>query len=178
MFPCWMNLRMPPDFSELVRQCNEMTFVRERGLTIDVSENATAVLKASAFTMISGYDQLALARVSFKQLGLKGKVSRKEIYLGAEKLGLVTCPPQTGPQLRLDFLTQQKGDRLAIGHEPIIHDGFSDIFTLDHHGQTLWLRAVSGSANVLWDDEFEWIFMIPEPKVMPLKRVKEEQSSV
>lgn len=174
----WKNVEFAPDYGKLVTQCNDMPYMQNRRVKVDVSENALCVLKTSSFALINRSDKIELAMVTLKQLGLRPKVSRGDIYARAKEMGFTKCPQDTGPKLRLQFLEQREGDRLAIGTEPIAHDGHNDIFTLDRDHDTLWLRAVSGSANVLWDADFVWVFAIPEPpkpRLIPPYEAKSEK---
>jgi len=160
-YPIWKTLDLGPDYDELVKSVNDSVFMQNQGLKIDISENARNALRAPAFSLLPRHTRVNLIGVSFSTLGFKGKVPLEQIFLRAQELGFIKCPPETGPKLRLEYLNQPKGLRLVVGMEPVSFGGYRDMFTLDREGQTLWLRAVCGNSTVLWDDEFEWIFALP-----------------
>jgi len=163
--PRFETLNLGPNYEDEVAELNDSPFMVGEGLKIDISENALSVLRAPAYAMSLRIIRLELAKVSFSSLKLKGKVTLETIFARASEVGLEKCPPQTGPRFRLKYLQQPEGLRLAVGMEPISSSGgFRDIFTLDRERSTLWLRAVCGNPNALWDDEFEWLFAVSQPK--------------
>lgn len=61
-----------------------------------------------------------LVVVSVRQLGFKKNATLREIYDRAKELGLDLCPAEAGPQLRLQYEDQPKGESFMIAMEPII----------------------------------------------------------
>lgn len=167
------------DFQESVRDLNESDPLRDSKLKIKLSDNAEDVLGRPGCTFASRCRMVDLVKVSLRQLSLESKVSRDRIYQRAREFRLRKCPPEVGPQLRVQYLDQPRKERLVIGMDPVKSrrvrvddpartrfDGYQDLFLVDRDDATLWLRAVPGNLNGQWDGEFEWVFVIV-PKTIP-----------
>ncbi len=78
---------------------------------------------APEFKVAKSKTTIALARVSGKQLGLNPDDSYTwdEILEKGKLLGLVPCPAEAGPQLRLQYPNQPEGEILAIMMEPVFY---------------------------------------------------------
>lgn len=62
----------------------------------------------------------------------------------AMECGLSICPPEVGPQLRIQYLDQPRGEWVYIAMDPITDLlGFPDIFALEHDKTSgnLWLKG-------------------------------------
>lgn len=160
------DIRSSEDYFEHVRGFNQY---RANVRKIAISGNAKDVLLRPGFYFTSQPFTAGLVKVTLKQLGLRGKHPREEIYRRARLRGLTMCRAEIGPLLRAQYLDQPSNERLAIGMEPIKSPAFDnpskakagvfqDLFVVDGEEKALWLRAVSGSPNALWDEEFAWIF--------------------
>ena len=71
--------------------------------------------------VVSGHEmEVELIKVTVEELGFVGEVSLENIYARAFDRGLILCPPEVGPQLRLQYKDQPEDDWVIIAMEPII----------------------------------------------------------
>lgn len=87
-----------------------------------------------------------------------------QLYKRAQELGLELCPPELGPQLRLQHKDQPTGDHYWIGMKQITGSrGFSGIFALEHYGDGVWLRSDWVFPESEWNLENEFVFSLRSP---------------
>lgn len=80
----------------------------------------------------------------------------------AIECGLSLCPPEVGPQLRIQYLEQPIGEWVYVAMDPITDSlGFPDIFALEHdkHTKDLWLKAADGRLAKPWFEESMFVFV-------------------
>ena len=119
-----------------------------------------------SFVVSKTRTEVNLVNVSARELGFTNLATRPEIYKRAQELGLVLCPPEVGPLLRIDYKDQPKDDLLLIAMEPIGYSGGPRVFSL---GNTiffaapdgLWLGGGDGSPEGKWDINKRWVFVLP-----------------
>jgi len=91
--------------------------------------SANEIIGRPAFTLTRTKTEVDLVVLSVFELGFGeheggSGVSIKDIYARAELLGFELCPPEVGPQLRLQYLDQSPGEVLHIAMRPIMkYDG-------------------------------------------------------
>ncbi len=66
--------------------------------------------------------QVSLTRVTVRELGFPEGASRRKVYTRARQRGLMLCPAEVGPQLRLQHHDQPDGECLNIASKPV-NDG-------------------------------------------------------
>ena len=98
--------------------------------------SANEIIGRPAFTLTSKKTEVDLVVLSVLELGFGRNpesgagASIKDIYARAELLGFELCPPEVGPQLRLQYLDQPPDEVLHIAMRPIkTYDG--DPFVLN-----------------------------------------------
>lgn len=159
-------------FRMRVDEVNESAMIGTEGRVIRISDYANQVIERPTFKFASRREEVVLVKASLRQLGFKGKARRDVIFSRAEKLGLKKCPQEVGPQLRLQHLDQPNRERLVICSNPIreaklgakdeiLLGACQDLFLVDRSEKNLWLRATCGNPSGFWDNEFEWVFMLP-----------------
>jgi hypothetical protein len=86
---------------------------------------ANEIIGRPAFGLSRTRTEVDLVVLSVFELGFgKQGASLKDIYARAKSLGFALCPPEVGPQLRLQYLEQPPGEVLHIAMEPIAkYDG-------------------------------------------------------
>jgi hypothetical protein len=81
---------------------------------------ANEIIGRPAFALSRTKSELDLVILSAFDLGFgKEGASIKDIFARAELLGFALCPPEVGPQLRLQYLDQPPGELLHIAMQPI-----------------------------------------------------------
>ncbi len=66
----------------------------------------------------------------------------REIHTRARELGLDACSPEIGPQLRLQYSDQPRGEKLYVGMDPIIGwHNVTKIFTIKCTENGKWLES-------------------------------------
>lgn len=132
--------------------------VKKTGMKID--DWANDILGKPTFTAYESLTEVELVVCSVAELGFKDGATRKDIYVRAQELGLDLCPPEVGPQLRLQYTDQPKGEWLVIAMEPITDsDGSLDLFGVGHGGDARWLSAYNGGPDVFWDGYDRFVFL-------------------
>jgi hypothetical protein len=86
---------------------------------------ANEIIGRPAFALSRTRTEVDLVVLSVFELGFgKQGASLNDIYTRAKSLGFALCPPEVGPQLRLQYLEQPRGEVLHIAMEPIAkYDG-------------------------------------------------------
>src|SRR6516162_10106851 len=79
---------------------------------------ANEIIGRPAFALSRTRTEVDLVVLSISALGLgKQGASLKDIYARAKLLGFALCPPEVGPQLRLQYIDQPLGEVLHIAME-------------------------------------------------------------
>lgn len=125
-----------------------------------ISDWASDILGKPAFKTAAEKTEVNLVVVSVAELGFKQAARRDQIYDRAKEFGLQLCPPEVGPQLRLQYRDQPLNEWLFIGMEPIADsDGFLRAFDVLHDGDGLWLHCCCGLPDDLWYSGSRWVFL-------------------
>ena len=130
-----------------------------------VSKWASDILAQPAFTAsVSDKETEAdLVVLTVEQLtGSRETATTARIFEEAKKLGLELCPAEVGPQLRLQYRDQPKGEWLLIAMEPITgSDGDLSVFDVERVDDGLWLDSDDSDPDFLWDPDDRWVFVCP-----------------
>lgn len=122
------------------------------------------ILGRPAFKASKTEIQVDLVNVSVAELGFKDGATRADIYKQALELGLELCPNEVGPQLRLQYKDQPKGEWLLIAMEPIIDsDGDLVVFYVGHNDYVPWLNGNNGNPDNFWRCNSRWVFARRKP---------------
>lgn len=125
-----------------------------------IGDWANDILGKPAFTATTSETEVELVVASVAELGFKDGATRKDIYVRAQEFGLDLCPPEVGPQLRLQYTDQPKGEWLVIAMEPITgSDGNLDLFGVEHDDGERWLSASDGNPGNFWDGGHRFVFL-------------------
>jgi len=125
-----------------------------------VGDYARDILGKPAFTASNQPTEIDLIIVTVSELGFPKGATRKEIYAKAQSLGLSLCPPEVGPQLRLQYMDQPNNEYLLIGMEPIAGShGALSVFLVAHDGHGPWLYSHSDYPDDVWLDNDRWVFV-------------------
>ena len=112
-------------------------------------------------TLASTPTTLNLVVVSNADLGLLKGARFEETCAKAKELGLDLCPAEVGPQLRLQYKDQPRGEWLVVAMEPIKDSGgYLDVFDVerDEDGES-WLVGSDGNPSGFWHAGRHFVFV-------------------
>lgn len=125
-----------------------------------IGDWANNILGQPGFKAATEEKEADLAVVSVAELGFPNGATRENIYRKAQELGLKLCPPEVGPQLRLQYPNQPKDEWLLIGMEPItVSGGFLRVFDVARGDDGLWLGS-DGYPDSFWHGSSHWVFLL------------------
>ena len=125
-----------------------------------ISDWANDMMSKKEFTVAKKETEVELVVVSVAELGFKDGAKYSDICERAKNLGLDLCPAEVGPQLRLQYADQPKGEWLRIAMEPITDsDGDLDVFNVEHVGDELWLYCNDGHPDDFWRGVYRFVFV-------------------
>ena len=128
----------------------------------NISDWASDILGKPAFKAADEDTEVDLVKVTVAELGFKNGARHNQIYERAKELGLGLCPPEVGPQLRLQYQDQPNGEWILVAMEPIVDsDGYPYVFSVEHHDSELWLYGGWGSPDDFWAPGRRWVFCRP-----------------
>ncbi len=105
--------------------------------------------------------EIDLVVVSNADLGFKEGAFLKDTYKRALELGLVLCPNEVGPQLRLQYTGQPMSEWLLIAMESIKDsDGDLIVFNVKRDGGGSWLSGSSGRPYYEWSADNRFVFAL------------------
>lgn len=114
---------------------------------IYISNYARSMINNPEFVVVEKPELVDLVRLKVSGLGLSQTTTVKDIYIKAEELGLELCPPEVGPQLRLNYeqifkKDQPKGEGFYIGMKPLSGCGrYPGVFIVHRGGDgRRWLN--------------------------------------
>jgi len=85
-----------------------------------IGDLADRMLELPSFHVSSSVTRIKLMVLTATELGLGiDSTSFAQVQAHALKMGLDLCPPEVGPQLRLQYLAQKVGEYLLIGMKPL-----------------------------------------------------------
>jgi hypothetical protein len=120
------------------------------------------ILGKPAFTTADKETEIDLVVVSNSDLGFKEGAYLKDTYKRALELGLVLCPNEVGPQLRLQYTDQPMNEWLLIAMESIEDSGGGlSVFSVERFGDGSWLGGSSGHPGSRWDADDRFVFALP-----------------
>lgn len=129
----------------------------------DVKDGVLNMLENPDFTTAVGEKEIDLIKVSYIELGFKNDVPLDQKIERAKELGLEPCPPEVGPQLRLQHKDQPNGEVIWVAMKPIIgSDGSPSVFGVGRLLSSLWLRGQwSPPGDVFWFPGGQFVFVRP-----------------
>ena len=127
-----------------------------------ISDWANDIIGKPEFVVIAGEMEVDLVKVTVGELGFKDGARRDQIYDRVKELGLEICPPEVGPQLRLQYKDQPLDEWILIGMEPIRSSGgVLGVFGVEHNDVGFWLGGDYGGPDDVWRTDCQWVFVRP-----------------
>lgn len=103
-------------------------------------------------------ENIDLVTLSVRQLGFPNSATLQEIYDRAKEFGLGLCPPQVGPELRLNYKNQPNNEWLTIAMESVIGHGDWRLFRVRRGGSGSWLDTGGGGFDAYWGGNIHFVF--------------------
>ena len=135
-----------------------------------ISDWAEDMMKQPTFTVVSSESEILLAEISVGDLGFKKGATYKEICERAvgmkmehngETYTVALCPAEAGPQFRLQYKNQPKGEWLRIAMEPITgSDGDRYLFRVAHFDRGQWLDWDDGGPGYFWSADYRFVWQL------------------
>lgn len=128
---------------------------------IEVTSYAKSMIDSGDFTVRKNSEKIELVRLKVKDLGFPRGATTQEIYQKAKDLGLALCPPEVGPQLRLQYEDQPLGEYIFIAMKQITaSDGLPHVFELARRGGGLWLNGLWTTSDNRWYPDAGFVFSL------------------
>jgi len=127
-----------------------------------ISNWANDIINQPTFALSESEKELDLVVLSVGEgLGFEEGACYKDICEKAKKRGLQLCPPEVGPQLRLQYTDQPKGEWLIVAMEPITgSDGDLRVFNIERDGGgKQWLNSNYGDPGNFWSSDYRFVFV-------------------
>jgi hypothetical protein len=130
---------------------------------IKIGDAADEILGRAAFPYAREKTVVELTVVSAAELGVESESSLADFYNRARQLGLMLCPAEVAPQLRLDYRDQPFGETLIIAMEPVnTYSGEPTILSLVNWGSGLALLGGTGRSDFMVPSYLRFVFALPE----------------
>jgi len=143
------GLKTADDFRKAIKQAG-----------MKIGDWGNDILGKPAFTVANEETEVELINVSVAELGFKDGATYKDICVRARELGLELCPNEVGPQLRLQYADQPKGEWLLVAMEAIAGSvGDLDVFGVGHVDDARWLDGDRGFPGSVWNGYFRFLFL-------------------
>jgi len=142
---------------QIALDSSDMSIVEQAGKLID---------SGPGFAVFSKPVEINIVAYAVEQMNLNEGATNEEVYAWARSIGLALCPPEVGPQLRLQYTDQPKGEILYIGMERMGDGRGRDkhIFTVER-GEYVLLHSAIGGPHIPNRAETRWVFVRPRPGV-------------
>jgi hypothetical protein len=130
---------------------------------IKIGDAADEILGRAEFPYAREETVVELAVVSAAELGVESESSLADFYNRARQLGLMLCPAEVAPQLRLDYRDQPLGETLIIAMGPVnTYTGEPTILSLVNWGTGLALLGGTGRSDFMVHPYLRFVFAFPE----------------
>ena len=118
-----------------------------------VSDWARDMMNKDAFTTSEGEQIINLGRATLRELGFTKEPTTEEIWNRIRELGHDLCQAEDGPNLRLQFTDQERGDWCWLAMEQIVDsDGYPGVFDVRcYDGGKRWLNGDIVEPGDRWD---------------------------
>jgi hypothetical protein len=156
VFPIWKTIKLG-GIKNGIGLCVAIDEAR-----IEVSGWAYDMLSRSVFVLTATEMEIDLVRTRVARLGFTKTTRCDKIYARALRLGLEPCNTEDGPNLRVQYTDQPKGERLRICSKPIFNSSRRlRVFLVEHAGSKLYLKGFFAAPDDLWSPDAEIVFRQP-----------------
>ncbi|MGE0786422.1 MAG: helicase [Sandaracinaceae bacterium] len=138
---------------------------------VELNDGARTLFASDAFVPAAAPYVIETTELSVSDIGLTNGATLPQLVARAAADGLVPCPLEVGPHLRLQLLDQpaapvedERRHRAPPGSITIVSESLSDQasfpkgFYLRRHGGALWLRGYWCDDAHVWDPQDRVLF--------------------
>ena len=126
----------------------------------NMSGIARRMLCSSDFQLSQIPSTVELVALSTADLGFTNDVTLRDIIDHAQVFGLMHCPHETAPLLRMEYKYQLRGELLVVVTEAIeLYGDDLRIFALTRDYIDRWLLGIDGNPNNTWSTRVRFVFM-------------------
>lgn len=126
---------------------------------IEVTSWAEDLMSKKEFAPSKKEEQANLVMLTVGDLGFARGATTDEVYAATQRLGLELCPPEVGPQLRLQYDDQPQGEYIYVGMPQITGSGgYPYVFYVKRDGDERWLRARNADPRSRWNADRRFVF--------------------
>lgn len=159
-FPIWRVLPLNPT----LRTADDF----RRALTAGgfrIGSWADDILSRANLSIPKGVTKLELCVASNADLGFPNGAKYADTCRRILDLGDDLCPARTGPELRIQYYSDQPmSEWLTIATEPIADsDGYFDAWSVGHGSISRWLNGVNGNPSCFWGGARRFVFVRRKP---------------
>jgi hypothetical protein len=129
---------------------------------IRIGDLAGEMLRLPTFRLNAVATRIDLSIATAMQLGLgSNHASFAQVHAHAMERGLGLCPPEVGPQLRLQYPDQELGEYLLMGMEPLpTANGSGACFVVGNGGAGLFIIGRSAAADSMVPSRSRIVFAL------------------
>ncbi|TAL50662.1 hypothetical protein EPN81_02260 [Patescibacteria group bacterium] len=110
---------------------------------------------------IKSPEEITLIRLRVEDLGFPDGATTQEIFDRAILLGLELCPPEVGPQFRLQYVNQPMNEYIRVGMRQITDsDGDPHVFSVGRDDDGSWLYSLWAEPAGRWNADSEFVFRL------------------
>jgi hypothetical protein len=126
-----------------------------------ISDWVNDILGKAELTCSTEETDVDLVVLSVAELGFKNGSKHSEICVRAMKMGLLLCPVEVGPALRLTYKDQPRGEWLIIAVNAISgSDDVLELVSVEHdHDDGLSISGYRGSSDRFWHSDHRFVFV-------------------
>ena len=149
---------------------------RLRAAGVQLNESGEQLFADVRFTTSDSPTKITTVELTVADLGLAEGATTAEIMRHAEGAGLMVCPLELGPHLRLEYVDQPEGfvgqpvrphaapvGSITVMSAPIsTDDGVPKGFYLRRIEGLLWLRGYHAGDDHVWSPDDHLLFAVPD----------------
>ncbi len=110
---------------------------------------------------LKSLEEAKLVRLRVEDLGFSSGATTDQIYARAEELGLELCPPEVGPQFRLQYVNQPMNKYVYVGMKQISGSGGDErVFSVERYGGGSWLSSLWAEPMHEWMAHSQFLFRL------------------